>query len=116
MQIAQANPQGTSSVTVSETRKRKSPKKPLEDAVSKRLKLMEASKLECPITKYPAAIRMQNMEGFLVNLSERQIPLESRAFACRRNAAGANDFKPVHVYNAASPEMPEPKERKFEPE
>ena len=77
---------------------------------------MEASKLECPITKYPAAIRMQNMEGLLVNLNERQMHLNSRSLACQRNTAVVNEFKPVHVYNAASPEMPETKEKKFEPE
>ncbi len=116
MKIAQADPQGTSSVTVSETRKRKSPKKSSESAVSKRLNLVEASRLECPITKYPAAIRMQIMAGFLVNLSERQVHLDGRALACRRSTARASNFKPVHVYSAASPEMPEPKEKKFEPD
>ncbi len=59
---------------------------------------------------------MQNVERFLVNFSERQIHLDIRALACRRGTAKSDEFKPVHVYNAASPEMPEPKERKFEAE
>ncbi len=54
MQIAQADPQGSTSAPVSETRKRKSPKKPQEDTISKRLKLMEArvpnNKVSCSDT------------------------------------------------------------------
>ncbi len=34
--------------------------------------------------------------------------------ACKRPNYTAETFKPEHVYNLASPEMPEPKEKGFE--
>ncbi len=78
--------------------------------------MIEASKIECPITKYPTAIRMQNIEGFLVNLEERNLHLGSRSNACRAKKPTTDNFKPEHVDNAAAPEMPDPKEKKFEAE
>ncbi len=84
--------------------------------MAKKLKMIQASKIECPITKYPTAIRMQNVEGFLVNLEERNIHLGSWVNACKVKSPTTDDFKPEHVYNAAAPEMPDPKEKKFEAE
>ncbi len=59
---------------------------------------------------------MQNVEGFLVNIEERNIHLGSRSNACRVKSPTTDNFKPEHVYNAAAPEMPDPKEKKFEAE
>ena len=80
----------------------------------KRLKKQEVLKVDCPIVKYPAVIMMQNVESFLVNTSEREIHMVSRSVACTRRNYTAESFRPEHVYNLASPEMPEPKEKRFE--
>ncbi len=42
--------------------------------------------------------------------------LNSRSLGCTRKDATIEKLKPDHVYNAASPEMPELKEKKFEAE
>ncbi len=72
---------------------------------------MKAVEIDCPIVKWPAALLMQNVEGFLVNTGQRELWLGSR-----RNAAGkeltADLYKPDRNYNTASPVMPTPKERK----
>ena len=89
-----------------ETKKKKSPVKPVESSVLKRLQKQEALQIDCPIVKYPAAILIQNVENFLVKTSEREIHLGSRSMVCKRPNYTAETFRPVHVYNLASPEMP----------
>ncbi len=116
VQIAEKNPSATSFIDGADKRKRKSPKKVSSETVSKRLKLIEASKIECPIIKYPTAIRMQNVEGFLLNLEERNLHLGSRSNACIVKSFTVKNFKQEHAYNAASSEMLDPKEKRFETE
>ena len=82
----------------------------------KRLKKQEAFKFDFSIVKYPAAILIQNVECFRVNTSEREIHLGSRSMSCKRQNYTAETFRPEHVYNLVSSEMPEPKEKRFEVE
>ncbi len=67
-----------------EPKKKKSPVKPIEFSVLRRLKRQEALKIDCPITKYTAAILIQNGESFLVITSDREIHLGRRSKACKR--------------------------------
>ncbi len=115
-QIAEEHPSATSSVDDADRIKIKSLKKVSTEVVPKKLKPLEASRIKCPITKYPTAIRMQKVEGFLVNLEERKKHLGSRSNACKTKTLCVDNFKPEHVYNAAFPEMPKPKEKRFEAE
>ncbi len=71
---------------------------------------MEAQEIDCPNVKWPAALPMQNVEGFLVKTGQRELWLGSR-----RNAAGKEltaDLYTPDCYNTASPDMLTPKERK----
>ncbi len=100
-----------------EPKKKKVPTKPAESSVLRRLKKQEAARIDCPIAvKYPAVILIQNVESFLVNTSEREIHLGSRIGACKKQNSSVESYQPEHVYNLASPEMPEPKEKRFEVE
>ncbi len=114
--IAQAHSEPTEAPSAPDTRKKKQTKKAVASCSLKEVKMDKATKIECHITKYPTAIRMQNMEGFAVNLEERQLHLDSRSLGCTRKDATVEKLKPDHVYNAASPEMPELKENRFEAE
>ena len=100
----------------SEPKKKKSPAKVVQSPALMRLKKQEALGIDCPITKYPTAVRMQTIESFLLDTEEREIQLASRSIACKRKEIRLENFLPEHVYNLASPEMPEPKEKRFEPE
>ena len=51
-----------------------------------------------------------------MNTSEREIHLGSSSKACKRQDYTAEAFRPEHVYNLASPEMTEPKEKRFKAE
>ncbi len=64
-EIAQNYPEDSEAPSTPETRSRKPPKKVTSSNV-KEVKMEEASKTES--LKYPTAIRMQNKEGFAVNL------------------------------------------------
>ena len=115
-EIVQAHPAPSEAPSVPETRKRKPPKKTIVTSNLKELKMEEAAKIEWHITKYPTAIIIQNMEGLTVNLEERQLHLNSHSLGCTRKDAKMEKMNLIHMYNAASPEMPEPKEKKFEAE
>ncbi len=69
---------------VPETKKKKSPAKPVKSGLLKRLKKQEALKIDCPIVKYPAAILIPNVESFLEKTNEREIHLGSGSMACKR--------------------------------
>ena len=59
---------------------------------------------------------MQNVESFLVNVEERKLHLGSRSNACKVKNPTVDNYKPEHVCNVSAPEMPDPKEKKFETE
>ncbi len=102
-EIAQAQPEPSEAPSTSDARRRKPTKKAAVSSSLTEVK-MEKTKIECHITKYPTAIRM------------RKLHLDSRSLGCNRKDATVEKLKPSHVYNAASPEMPEPKEKRFESE
>ena len=116
VEIAQTHPEPSEAPSVPDARKRKNAKKSVANSNLKEIKMEKATKIECHITKYPTAILMQNMEGFVVNLEERQMQLNSRSLGCTGKDATIEKLKPDHVYNAASPELPELKEKMFEAE
>ena len=59
-----------SASTTVEQKRRRSPVKVVQAPMLKRLKKREALRIDCPITKYPAAVRMQSVESFLLDVEE----------------------------------------------
>ena len=115
-ELAQRPQEPSECTSATETRKKRIPKRTVSEAIPKEVGMEKATKIECHLTKYAVAIRMQNMECFSVNLEERKLHFDRLSIACTRKEATVEKLKPVHVYNAASPEMPEPKEKRFEAE